>query len=142
MAVRRVRQHEHRFDSSEVSVDDGHRRFVGDVDLGANPLDDRVRADLLAIVDQQSDTPIGDGDAVRDSGIRQGLFDELDSTRDRQQRGFSGVVDDDDVDLVKKVARALDDVEVTQCDGVERTGNHGERRHAPSVIGRRADVSF
>ena len=69
MAVRRVRQHEHRFDSSEVSVDDGHRRFVGDVDLGANPLDNRVRADLLAIVHEKSDAPAGHGDAIRDAGV-------------------------------------------------------------------------
>ena len=111
MAVLGIRQHEYGFNSGEVAVDDSHRCFIGHVDLGANSLDDRVSTDLLAIVDQQTDAPTGNRNAVRNPRVGKRLFDEFDSAGNRQQCRLGGVVHDDNVAFVKKVARALDNVD-------------------------------
>ena len=130
--MRGVREQEDRLDRREVAVDDRHRRLVGHVDLRADALDEHVRPDIGAVVDQQADAPGCDDDVAGDAGVFDGPLEQGDALRDGQQRGLVGVVDDEHVHLVEEAGGTFDDVEVPEGDRVERARDNGDPVHRPS----------
>ncbi|MBG9886983.1 hypothetical protein ABE10_10585 [Bacillus toyonensis] len=72
----RVWQQEDGLDVGEMPVDDRHRRLVGDIDLGADALDEHTRVHVARVVDEQAHAPGADDDIALHTVLGDGLLQQ------------------------------------------------------------------
>ena len=129
MSVSRIRQHEHRFDPGQITVNDCHGGFVRNIHLGADSLNDHSGANLRAVVDQEADAPARHPNVASETGLANSLLDQCHALGYRKQRGLARVVNHQHVKFVEQTRRTFNDVEVPEGDRVKRPRNNGDPVH-------------
>ena len=123
--VLRARRDEERVDAREALVHLRHLQLVVEVGDGPEALHDRVGAVVPGEVDEQALEEL-DPDVAEVRG-RPRVSISWRSSRREQRLRLLRVADDRDDDVVEVPRGALDDVEVTEGDRVERTRAEGGR---------------
>ena len=123
MTVFRVGWDEDCLDSGEVSIYLSHRKFIVEVNITSETLDQNRCTDHAAIVNQQTaiesvNDHLG---VVVNAMLGEAGTDEFNALGARKARSLPRVVNDNHVELIHHQSCASDDVEVAQSDRVEGT---------------------
>src|SRR5690606_32737159 len=102
---------EHRLDTGQVPVHQGHRVLGVEVRAAAQPLDDGGGARVAAVVGEQAGDGLDPHVQPLDGGAGQ-----LDPPVEVEEVALGRVVGDRDDDLVEDVAGTADDVDVSEGD--------------------------
>ena len=110
-------------DSGEVSIYLSHRKFVVEVNITSETLDQNRCTDHAAIVNQQTAVESVDNHlcVVVNAVLGEAGTDEFNALGTRKTRGLPRIVNDNHVKLIHDQSCASDDVEVAQSDRVEGT---------------------
>ena len=110
-------------DSGEVSVYLSHRKFVVEVNITSETLDQNRCADHAAIVHEQTTVECVNDHlgVVVNAMLGEAGTDEFNALGARKARGLPRVVHDNHVKLIHDQSCASDDVEVAQSDRIEGT---------------------